>query len=87
MSQSLIEYPCPFPIKIMGRSGTPRLVQSVVGIVLLHDPDFDVSSVEIRASREGKYVSLTCTVKAVSRQQLDSLYQALCDHPGVVMVL
>ena len=87
MNESLIEYPCPFPIKIMGRSGTPRLVQSVVGIVLEHDPDFDPASVEMRASREGNYVSLTCTVKATSRQQLDSLYQALCDHPDVVMVL
>ena len=87
MKDSLIEYPCPFPIKIMGKSGTPRLVQSVVEIVLLHDPDFDPAKIEMRASREGKYVSLTCTVKAVSRKQLDSLYQALCDHPGVVMVL
>lgn len=87
MNQSLIEYPCPFPIKIMGRSETPGFAQTVLGIVLAHDPQFEAKSMEMRGSREGKYVSLTCTVNAVSREQLDALYQALCDHPDVVMVL
>jgi putative lipoic acid-binding regulatory protein len=61
--------------------------QNMTDIVLKHAPDFDVASVEMRPSRQGKYLSITCTVRAVSREQLDALYQELCDHPSVVMVL
>ena len=50
-------------------------------------PDFDPASVEMRVSKKSRYLSLTCTVRATSRGQLDELYQALCDHPLVVMVL
>ncbi|MBY0579006.1 MAG: DUF493 domain-containing protein [Burkholderiales bacterium] len=85
--ESLIEYPCEFPIKIMGKSEASRFAQSVLEVVLHHAPDFDASSMEMRASREGKYISLTCTVTATSKTQLDALYVELCDHPDVVMVL
>jgi putative lipoic acid-binding regulatory protein len=61
--------------------------QNMTEIVLKHAPDFDVASVEMRPSRQGKYLSITCTVRAVSREQLDALYRELCDHPAVVMVL
>jgi len=84
--ESLIEYPCAFPIKIMGRT-EPGFAQSIVDLVKRHAPDFDPSSVEMRVSRKSKYLSLTCTVHATSREQLDALYQELCDHPLVVMVL
>ena len=87
MKDSLIEYPCAFPIKIMGRSENAGFADAVLGVVLAHDPDFEASSMEMRASREGKYISLTCTVNATSREQLDSLYRELCGHPLVVMVL
>lgn len=83
---SLIEYPTDFPIKVMGRQ-EPGLAQEVVSIVVRHAPDFDSSTVEMRASREKKYLSITCTIRATSREQLDALYQDLCDHPQVVMVL
>lgn len=84
--ESLIEYPCRFPIKIMGRT-EPRFAQAVIDLVRQHAPDFDPGSVEMRASKNNRYISLTCTVTATSREQLDGLYQALCDHPQVVMVL
>lgn len=83
---SLIQYPTDFPIKVMGRR-EPRLVQTIVGIVRRHAPDFDPATVEMRASKKNSYLSVTCTVRAVSREQLDALYQELCDHPSVVMVL
>lgn len=83
---SLIEYPCAFPIKIMGRT-EPGFAQTIVDLVKRHAPDFDPGSVEMRVSRKSKYLSLTCTVRATSREQLDALYQELCDHPLVVMVL
>ena len=83
---SPLAFPCDFPIKVMGRK-QPRFVQAVTGIVRKHAPDFDAATVEMRPSRQGKYLSVTCTVRATSREQLDALYQELCDHPDVVMVL
>ena len=83
---SPLAFPCEFPIKVMGRK-QPRFVQAVTGIVRKHAPDFDAATVEMRPSRQGKYLSVTCTVRATSREQLDALYQKLCDHPDVVMVL
>ena len=83
---SPIEYPLDFPIKVMGRR-EPRLVNSIVEVVRRHAPDFDPATVEMRASKKNNYLSVTCTIRATSRQQLDALYQDLCDHPSVVMVL
>ncbi len=83
---SLIEYPTDFPLKVMGRR-EPRLVQTIVGIVQKHAPDFDPATVEMRASKKNSYLSVTCTIRATSREQLDALYGELCDHPSVVMVL
>jgi uncharacterized protein len=84
--QSLLEFPCAFPMKIMGRT-EDGFAQTVLDVVLRHVPDFDSASMEMRASRQGKYLSLTCTVNATSREQLDALYRELSAHPLVVMVL
>jgi uncharacterized protein len=83
---SLLAFPCDFPIKVMGRK-QPGFAQAVTDIVLKHAPDFDLASVQMRPSRKGRYLSVTCIVRATSREQLDALYQELCDHPAVVMVL
>ena len=83
---SALEFPCAFPIKIMGRT-EDGFAQLMLDIVLRHVPDFDSSTMEMRASREGKYLSLTCVVNATSREQLDELYRELSGHPQVVMVL
>jgi putative lipoic acid-binding regulatory protein len=83
---SPIEYPCDFPIKIMGAT-QPGFAQAVVAIVRRHAPDFDAATLEMRASRHGRYLSLTATIRATSREQLDALYRELGDHPMVVMVL
>jgi putative lipoic acid-binding regulatory protein len=82
----LIEYPPDFPIMVLGWR-EPRLVQTIVEIVRRHAPDFDPATVEMRASKKNRYLSVTCTVRATSREQLDALYRELCDHPSVVMVL
>ncbi len=86
MSESPLDYPCDFPLKIMGRK-EGSFAKSVLAIVRRHVPDFDLSTVETRPSRQGTYLSLTCVVRATSREQLDSLYRDLCDDPTVVMVL
>ncbi len=84
--ESLLAFPCDFPIKIMGQT-QPGFAQAVLEVVLRHAPDFDAATMEMRNSREGKYLSLTATVRATSREQLDDLYRELCDHPMVRLVL
>jgi len=84
--QSLIEYPCDFPLKILGH-GQAGFAQAVLAVVKRHAPDFDDASLEMKTSKKGKYLSVTCVIRATSREQLDALYQELCDHPMVVMVL
>ena len=81
-----LAFPCAFPIKVMGRR-EGGFAQAVMEIVLRHAPDFEPATIEMRPSRKGKYLSLTCVVNATSREQLDALYQELCDHPSVVLVL
>jgi putative lipoic acid-binding regulatory protein len=81
-----LAFPTAFPIKIMGRRDS-GFTKAVIEIVQRHAPDFVPGTLEMRPSRKGKYVSLTATVTATSREQLDALYQELCDHPSVVMVL
>ena len=83
---SLIEYPCEFPIKVMGKSA-PDFAQVLTEIVLEHDPRFDPASLEMRPSGKGNYIGLTFVVWATSREQLDTLYQALHGHPLVSIVL
>jgi len=83
---SLIEFPSPFPIKVMGKT-QGGFAQAVLAIVQRHDPDFDAGTLEMRSSREGNYLSITATVQATSREMLDELYRELCDHPMVTMVL
>lgn len=83
---SLLTFPTPFPIKVMGRR-EEGFAQEVVAVVLAHSPDFDPATVELRPSSAGKYLSVTVTIEARSREQLDALYQALTGHPKVMMVL
>ncbi|HMM55543.1 MAG TPA: DUF493 domain-containing protein [Candidatus Desulfobacillus sp.] len=61
--------------------------QAVLEVVLRHAPDFDAAAMEMRPSARGNYMSLTCTIRAVSRQQLDALYRELSAHPQVRVVL
>lgn len=83
---SLLAFPTEFPIKVLGRK-EGGFAQGVLAIVHRHAPDFEAATMEMRPSREGKYLSLTITVNATSQEQLDALYRELCDHPTVVMVL
>lgn len=83
---SLIEYPSDFPIKIMGRY-SDDFARCMIEIVLRHAPDFAPETVELRASSGGGYQSVTCTIRAVSREQLDNLYRELSGHPAVKVVL
>jgi putative lipoic acid-binding regulatory protein len=83
---SALEFPCAFPLTIMGRT-QPGFAQQVVEVVRRHAPDYDPSTLEMRASRAGNYLSVTATITATSRAQLDDLYRELVAHPMVTMVL
>ncbi len=84
--ESLLQFPCEFPIKIMG-AGRPDFRARVVELVRRHAADLDEARVRVRDSRTGRYQSVTVVVNARSRAQLDALYRELSGHPGVSMVL
>ncbi|MGD9788894.1 MAG: YbeD family protein [Sulfuricellaceae bacterium] len=83
---TLLEFPCDFPVKIMGKT-QDGFAEAMVAIVVKHAPDFDAATVEMRASKGGNYLSLTCTVRATSKSQLDALYREITGHPMVSMAL
>ena len=85
-SESLFEFPCDFPIKIMG-ARADGFAQAVLTVVIAHAPDFDPAAIEMRPSSKGNYLAITCTVRAISQLQLDNLYRDLSSHPMVKVVL
>ena len=83
---SLIDYPCAFPIKVMGLK-VEGFVHAMTEVAERFDPSFDASTIELRPSKGGNYLGVTLTVHATSREQLDDLYRALTSHPMVKVVL
>jgi putative lipoic acid-binding regulatory protein len=84
--QSFIEYPCAFPIKVMG-AHVDGFTEAMVSIAQQFDPGFAAHTVERRPSKAGNYLGLTLTITATSRAQLDELYRTLSTHPLVKYVL
>ena len=84
--ETLLTFPCVFPIKVMGRR-EDGFAQSISEIVRRHAEDFHPGTLEMRTSRNGRYLSLTATINARSKAQLDALYSELTKHPMVMMVL
>jgi putative lipoic acid-binding regulatory protein len=78
--ENLLEFPCDFPIKVMGET-SDAFAATIVEVIKAIDPNFDASKVDMRASTGGRFISLTCTVHANSRAQLDDIYRALTSHP------
>lgn len=85
-SQSLIEYPCRFPIKVMGAK-VAGFVEAITAVACHFDPGFDAGGIELRDSKGGNYLGITITITATSREQLDELYRTLSTHPMVKVVL
>jgi uncharacterized protein len=85
-TESLLEFPCQFAIKAMGRH-RDDFDAIVVEIVRRHCPDIREGAVTRRPSRSGTYLSITVMIDATSREQLDAIYQGLTDHPDVLMAL
>ena len=85
-SESLINYPCLFPIKIMGKK-VDGLVHAITTIAKAFDPAFDASTIELRQSKAGNYLGVTIHINATSRAQLDEVYRTLSTHPMIKVVL
>ncbi|MGN6666498.1 MAG: DUF493 family protein [Trinickia sp.] len=86
VNESLFEFPCDFPIKVMGKVH-PDFTDTIVNVVKQFDTSFDATRIEMRPSSGGNYTGLTVTVRAHSREQLDDIYRALTGHPMVKVVL
>lgn len=84
--ETLIEFPCDFPIKVMGET-REEFTQTIVEVIQCHVSEFDARKIEMRASTGGKYISITCFVYVTSKPQLDDIYRALTAHPFVKVVL
>lgn len=84
--ESLITYPCQFPIKVLGLQ-VDGMVNAIIAVAKNFDPTLDASTTELRESTNGKYLGVTITVTATSREQLDELYRTLSTHPMVKVVL
>jgi putative lipoic acid-binding regulatory protein len=86
MSDTLMTFPCDFPLKVLGRR-TDDFRSLVVGIVQKHVGVLDAASIEERPSKDGNYLSVTCTFSAQSREQLDALYRELTSCERILVVL
>ena len=85
-TDSLIRYPSQFPIKVLGPK-VDGFVHAVSTVARAFDADFDAAAIELRESSGGKYLGITITITATSREQLDELYRTLSTHPMVKVVL
>jgi putative lipoic acid-binding regulatory protein len=83
---TLFKFPCEFPLKVMGRD-TDDFRSLVLGIVQKHAGALDAANIEERPSKDGTYLSLTCTFTAQSQEQLDALYRELTSCERVMVVL
>lgn len=91
MEESLLKFPTAFPIKAMGRTGKSNqdagFAATVLVIVQKHAPDFDAAALEMRPSKNANFVSVTATINATSKAQIDAIYLELTAHPDVLMAL
>ncbi len=83
---TLLEFPCDFPIKVMGR-GDSDLPNRVHELVRRHAPDTPQSAITTRPSRKGNYLAVTVTIRATSKDQLDAIYRELTAQEWVLWAL
>jgi putative lipoic acid-binding regulatory protein len=89
--ETLLKFPTAFPIKAMGRmkngEADESFAQMVLAVVLKHAPDFDAATIEMRPSKNANFISVTATINAQSKAQIDSIYLELTANPLVLMAL
>ncbi len=85
-AESLIKFPCHFPIKIIG-DAHQDFINQISALIMTHLKEFDTKSIEAKFSKEGKFISLTCNIYVTSKHQLDEIYKDLSAHPMTKFVL
>lgn len=86
MDDTLLDFPCDFPIKMMGRD-QPEFREAAVALIEQHAGKIDNDSIRTVLSRHGNFLSITVTISAKSRQQLDDIYRDLGNHDQILFVL
>lgn len=81
-----LKFPCEFPIKVMGKTGI-NFEGKVVAIIRKHVPDLGEGAIKSRFSKDGNYQSITITINAQSKAQLDAIYQDLKKEKEVLVSL
>jgi putative lipoic acid-binding regulatory protein len=84
--QTLLEFPCNFPIKAMGRD-TSEFRSLIRELVEKHAGPLADDAVQSSLSKNGRFVSITVTVNATSQEQLDAIYQDITAHEAVLLAL
>ena len=85
-SDTVFDFPCRFPIKVMGRADG-GIASVVIEILSRHSPGFDANALSVRPSSGGNWIAVTAVIEAQSRSQLDAIYQELTSHESVVWAL
>jgi len=84
--ESVIEFPCEFPVKMMGRN-SPEFRATARALIEKYTGAIDDSAIQESLSRTERFVSVTVTITATSQQQLDDIYHDVSDHEDVLMAL
>ena len=85
-SKKLLEFPCRFPIKIMGRADDD-FSDIAVRLVEQHVGNVEADAIQTSASRNGNFLSVTVTIEAQSQEQLDNIYNDLSNHEDILVAL
>lgn len=85
-SEKLLQFPCSFPIKMMGRANG-EFSDTAVGLVEQHVGKITAESIQTSKSRNGNFLSVTVTIDAKSREQLDNIYNDLSNHEDILVAL
>jgi putative lipoic acid-binding regulatory protein len=85
-NQELLQFPLAYPIKVVGRR-SEGLRAAIDAIVRTHAPDLDDSLTHERESNHQKYLAISYTIHAQSKEQIVALANALKDHPDVIMLI
>ncbi len=84
--QTLMTFPCEFPLKIIGKS-SPNFLAEISAIIRMHYPLTADAAITVHMSEQGNYQSISAVIVAVNQEGLDALYQDLTRHPDIQMVL
>ncbi len=84
--ETLLVFPCEFPIKMMGRDGE-QFRRTAIALVEEHTGKISDDAIKVSTSSKGNFLSITVTVNAKSQKQLDAIYQALSDHDEILVAL